>query len=148
MLGMVIDEVTGVGFRTYIERTILRPLRLDDTYWPSPDEFTLRGEHARNYGVYPADPEAGRVDVTELPGYEFGASGGLVSTPKDLNAFWDGLFGGAPPAGLGGAPDDRGHHRCGRKGRLPGGQPLRLRCRVGPAQLRWRLLGARRGPAG
>ncbi|HBF78904.1 MAG TPA: peptidase [Streptomyces sp.] len=94
VLGMVIDEVTGVGFRTYIERTILRPLRLDDTYWPSPDEFTLRGEHARNYGVYPADPEAGRVDVTELPGYEFGASGGLVSTPKDLNAFWDGLFGG------------------------------------------------------
>lgn len=34
------------------------------------------------------------MDVTELPGYEFGASGGLVSTPADLNAFWDGLFGG------------------------------------------------------
>lgn len=93
-LGMVIDEVSGVGFRTYIERTILRPLRLDDTYWPTPGELSLRGPHARNYGIHPAAPEAGRTDVTELPGYEFGASGGLVSTPKDLNAFWDGLFGG------------------------------------------------------
>ncbi|MFD9421857.1 MULTISPECIES: serine hydrolase [unclassified Streptomyces] len=94
VLGMVIDRTSGVGFRTYIERTILRPLHLDDTYWPAPGELTLRGPHARNYGVHPARPEAGRVDVTELPGYEFGASGGLVSTPEDLNTFWDGLFGG------------------------------------------------------
>ncbi|MFD8141639.1 serine hydrolase domain-containing protein [Streptomyces sp. NPDC059708] len=93
-LGMVIDKASGVGFRTYVERTILRPLHLDDTYWPAPGELSLRGPHARNYGVNPAAPEAGRVDVTDLPGYEFGASGGLVSTPKDLNAFWDGLFGG------------------------------------------------------
>ncbi|WP_200308001.1 serine hydrolase domain-containing protein [Streptomyces adelaidensis] len=94
VLGMVIDKVTGVDFRTYVERAILRPLRLDDTYWPAPGELRLRGPHARNYGIHPARPEAGRVDVTELPGYEFGASGGLVSTPEDLNAFWDGLFGG------------------------------------------------------
>ncbi|CAC42148.1 MULTISPECIES: serine hydrolase [Streptomyces] len=94
VLGMVIDEVSGVGFRTYVERTILRPLHLDDTYWPAPGELDLRGPHARNYGVHPAHPQDGRVDVTELPGYEFGASGGLVSTPVDLNAFWDGLFGG------------------------------------------------------
>lgn len=94
VLGMVIDKVSGTDFRTYVERTILRPLHLDDTYWPAPGELSLRGPHARNYGVHPAHPEAGRVDVTELPGYEFGASGGLVSTPEDLNAFWDGLFGG------------------------------------------------------
>ncbi|MDX2822566.1 serine hydrolase [Streptomyces ipomoeae] len=93
-LGMLIDKVTGVDFRTHIERAILRPLHLDDTYWPAPGELRLRGPHARNYGIHPARPEAGRVDVTELPGYEFGASGGLVSTPEDLNAFWDALFGG------------------------------------------------------
>ncbi|MEU1214501.1 serine hydrolase domain-containing protein [Streptomyces sp. NPDC005791] len=94
VLGMVIDKASGVGFRTYVERTILRPLHLDDTYWPAPGEMSLRGPHARNYGVHPALPGAGIVDVTELPGYEFGASGGLVSTPEDLNAFWNGLFGG------------------------------------------------------
>ncbi|MFC8225893.1 serine hydrolase domain-containing protein [Streptomyces sp. NPDC057287] len=94
VLGMVIDKASGLDFRTYVERTILRPLHLDDTYWPAPGESALRGPHARNYGVHPALPEAGVVDVTELPGYEFGASGGLVSTPGDLNAFWNGLFGG------------------------------------------------------
>ncbi|MFJ5776252.1 serine hydrolase domain-containing protein [Streptomyces sp. NPDC093094] len=94
VLGMVIDKVTGVGFRTYVDRVVLRPLGLRDTYWPARGETTLRGPHARNYGVSPADPQAGRVDITELPGHEFGASGGLVSTPKDLNAFWEGLFGG------------------------------------------------------
>ncbi|MFF5158513.1 serine hydrolase domain-containing protein [Streptomyces sp. NPDC000348] len=94
VLGMVIDRVSGLDFRTYVERTILRPLRLDDTYWPAQGELPLRGPHARTYGIHPAYPQAGRVDVTEFPGYEFGASGGLVSTPEDLNAFWDGLFGG------------------------------------------------------
>ncbi|MGG8480645.1 serine hydrolase domain-containing protein, partial [Streptomyces lividans] len=56
VLGMVIDEVSGVGFRTYVERTILRPLHLDDTYWPAPGELDLRGVHARNYGA-PALPD-------------------------------------------------------------------------------------------
>ncbi|MFD9955808.1 serine hydrolase [[Kitasatospora] papulosa] len=58
-LGMVIDEASGVGFRTYVERTILRPLHPHDTYWPAPGELTLRGPHARTYGVHPAFPEAG-----------------------------------------------------------------------------------------
>lgn len=58
VLGMLIEQVSGVDFRTYVERTILRPLRLDDTYWPAPGELTLRGPHARNYGIHPARPEA------------------------------------------------------------------------------------------
>ncbi|WP_129841618.1 serine hydrolase domain-containing protein [Streptomyces sp. RFCAC02] len=94
VLGMIIDRVTGEDFRTYIEDTILNPLDLDDTYWPEAGELELRGPHARNYGISPADPEAGVTDITELPGYEFGASGGLVSTPEDLNTFWDALFEG------------------------------------------------------
>ncbi|WP_049578425.1 serine hydrolase domain-containing protein [Streptomyces sp. SBT349] len=94
VLGMAIERVTGEDVRTHIERTILDPLDLDETYWPEPGELGLRGPHAHNYGVHPARPEDGVVDVTELPGYEFGASGGLVSTPEDLNAFWDALFGG------------------------------------------------------
>ncbi|MEW2615823.1 serine hydrolase domain-containing protein [Streptomyces sp. NPDC047880] len=94
VLGIVIDKVTGIGFRAYVEETVLHPLGLDSTYWPERGETALRGPHARNYGVSPVSPQAGPVDVTELPGYEFGAAGGLVSTPKDLNAFWDALFGG------------------------------------------------------
>ncbi|MET9556264.1 serine hydrolase domain-containing protein [Streptomyces sp. NPDC006645] len=93
-LGLVINKASGQEYRTYIERTVLRPLDLRNTYWPAPGELTLRGPHAHNYGYHPADPGAGVVDVTELPGYEFGPSGSLVSTPKDLNTFWEGLFDG------------------------------------------------------
>ncbi|MFE2237607.1 serine hydrolase domain-containing protein, partial [Streptomyces sp. NPDC059442] len=67
-LGMVIDKASGVGFRAYIERTILRPLHLDDTYWPTPGELSLRGPHARNYGVGRGPPRrrprAGRPRAT------------------------------------------------------------------------------------
>ncbi|WP_181788313.1 serine hydrolase domain-containing protein [Streptomyces phytophilus] len=93
-LGLLIKHVTGEDYRTYIERTLIGPLHLKDTYWPAKDELAIRGPHARNYGVSPVDPGAGVTDVTELPGYEFGASGGLVTTPKDQNAFWNALFGG------------------------------------------------------
>lgn len=36
-----------------------RTAAVDDTYWPAPAELSLRGPHARNYGVRPARPEAG-----------------------------------------------------------------------------------------
>ncbi|WP_419998621.1 serine hydrolase domain-containing protein [Streptomyces boninensis] len=94
ILGMIIDKMSGTDFRTYIERHIIEPLGLDGTYWPARGELTLRGPHARNYGVNPMNPEAGFTDITDLPGYEFGPSGGLVSTPRDLDRFWNGLLGG------------------------------------------------------
>ncbi|MDT0320164.1 serine hydrolase domain-containing protein [Streptomyces millisiae] len=94
VLGMVIEAVTGDDFRAYVEDTIITPLGLQHTYWPERGEFGLRGEHAHNYGVSPADPAAGVTDLTELPGHLFGAAGGLVSTPEELNTFWEALFGG------------------------------------------------------
>ncbi|MFG1942211.1 serine hydrolase domain-containing protein [Nonomuraea sp. NPDC048826] len=94
VLGMVIDAVTGKDFRQVSRELVLEPLRMRDTYWPKRGELGIRGEHAHTYGINPVDPGAGVVDVTRLPGYEFGASGGLVSTPEDLNRFWQGVFGG------------------------------------------------------
>jgi D-alanyl-D-alanine carboxypeptidase len=94
VLGLVIERVTGEDFRAYVERSVIEPLGLRNTYWPAPGELGLRGPHAHNYGVHPLHPQDGAVDATELPGHEFGASAGLVSTPEDLNTFWDGLFGG------------------------------------------------------
>lgn len=86
VLGMIVSKVAGKDFRTL-------PLRLSDTYWPAQGELDLRGEHAHTYGVSPADPKAGMVDTTLLPGYGFGAAGGLVSTPDDLNRFWQAIPG-------------------------------------------------------
>lgn len=93
VLGMIIDSVAG-DFRRASRDLVLKPLGMRHTYWPKPGEQGIRGQHAHMYGVHPAAPEAGVVDTTRMPGYLLGASGGLVSTPKDLNRFWQGVFGG------------------------------------------------------
>ncbi|WP_327092429.1 beta-lactamase family protein [Nonomuraea sp. NBC_01738] len=90
--GMLIEKVTGQGFRSYTRQTVLRSL--GDTYWPGKTETGIRGEHAHTYGVDPFNPASqGKkvVDTTQQPGYLFGASGGLISTPDDLNRFWQSL---------------------------------------------------------
>ncbi|MFI6507085.1 serine hydrolase domain-containing protein [Streptosporangium sp. NPDC050855] len=92
--GMVVRAVTGRDFREVSRDLVIEPLGMRDTYWPARGETDVRGEHARTYGVHPADPAGGVVDLTRLPGYEFGAGGGLVSTPGDLNRFWRGVFAG------------------------------------------------------
>ncbi|MFI6298593.1 serine hydrolase domain-containing protein [Nonomuraea sp. NPDC050790] len=88
VLGKVIEAATGRDFRVVSRDLVLRPLGMRDTYWPAKGESGIRGKHARFYAVHPLRPAEGVVDVTRLPGYEFGASGGLVSTPHDLDRFW------------------------------------------------------------
>ncbi|MET7462629.1 serine hydrolase domain-containing protein [Nonomuraea sp. NPDC005501] len=84
--GMLIEKVTGEDFREVTADGVLKGLR--DTYWPKSGELGIRGGHAHTYGVDPTAPKAGEKDLTLLPGYVFGAGGGLVSTPEDLNRFW------------------------------------------------------------
>ncbi|NUW41148.1 serine hydrolase domain-containing protein [Nonomuraea rhodomycinica] len=84
--GMLIEKVTGEDFRRVTEEGVLKGL--PGTYWPRSGELGIRGRHAHTYGVNPAAPAAGEVDQTRLPGHAFGAGGGLVSTPEDLNRFW------------------------------------------------------------
>ncbi|MFI6920242.1 serine hydrolase domain-containing protein [Nonomuraea spiralis] len=88
VLGLVAQAVTGRDFREVSRDLVLRPLGMRDTYWPAKGEDGIRGPHAHTYGVHPLRPKDGVVDVTRLPGYAFGASGGLVSTPRDLDTFW------------------------------------------------------------
>ncbi|MEU4534063.1 serine hydrolase domain-containing protein [Streptosporangium sp. NPDC023825] len=92
--GMIVRAVTGRDFRAVSRDLVIGPLGMRHTYWPARGETGIRGAHAHTYGVHPANPGAGVVDLTRLPGYEFGASGGLVSTPGDLNRFWRGVFDG------------------------------------------------------
>ncbi|SDM71665.1 serine hydrolase domain-containing protein [Allokutzneria albata] len=92
--GMIVNRLAGKDFREVTEERIFRPLGMAGTYWPAKTEYALRGRHAHHYGVHPANPAAGVVDVTSFPGYEMGASGGLVSTPADLALFWQALYSG------------------------------------------------------
>lgn len=91
LLGMMIRSVTGKDFRTVSQTLVLAPLGMRHTYWPAPGDLTIRGRHAH---FYTFDADNGWVDVTRQRGYELGASGGLISTPDDLDRFWQGLFGG------------------------------------------------------
>lgn len=88
---MLIQKVTGKDFRTVTRQGVLKNLR--HTYWPRQHELDIRGRHAHTYGVNPFDPKSqGKVvDTTLEPGRLFGASGGLISTPDDLNRFWQSL---------------------------------------------------------
>ncbi|MDI5978858.1 serine hydrolase [Amycolatopsis magusensis] len=54
----------------------------------------MRGRHAHNYTVDKANPAGPLVDVTEFEPSWAGASGAMVSTPSDLNRFWQELLGG------------------------------------------------------
>ncbi|WP_219463572.1 serine hydrolase domain-containing protein [Nonomuraea rhizosphaerae] len=89
VLGMIVTKVSGRDFRQVSRDLILKPYGMRDTYWPAEGDNGIRGPHAHTYGVHPARPQDGKVDLTgRLPTYVFGASGGLVSTPEDLNRFW------------------------------------------------------------
>jgi D-alanyl-D-alanine carboxypeptidase len=57
----------------------------------------IRGPHAHNYTVDKANPAGPLVDVTEFEPSWAGAAGAMVSTPSDLNRFWQELLGGRLP---------------------------------------------------
>ncbi|MBT2232521.1 beta-lactamase family protein [Nonomuraea sp. NEAU-A123] len=81
VLGMIVTAVTGKDFRQASRDLILKPYGMLDTYWPAKGDYGIRGPHAHTYGVHPGQPRGGEVDLTDqLPTYEFGPSGGLVST--------------------------------------------------------------------
>ncbi|MEO3875560.1 serine hydrolase domain-containing protein [Nonomuraea sp. B12E4] len=89
VLGMIVTKVTGKDFRQASRDLILQPYGMRDTYWPAKGDLGIHGPHAHTYGVIPGRPRDRETDLTDrLPTYEFGSSGGLVSTPEDLNRFW------------------------------------------------------------
>ncbi|MCE6994326.1 beta-lactamase family protein [Saccharothrix sp. S26] len=92
--GMLVERLTHQDIGTAVTELAIRPAHLTDTYWPPAGERAIRGPHARNYAVDEADPAGPLVDVTEFEPSWAGASGAMVSTPSDLNRFWQELLGG------------------------------------------------------
>lgn len=90
--GLVIEAATGEDYATVVQRQVLEPLGMEDTYLPASDDPTVRDPKMAGY-----DPSTdGTVeDVTEV--VSFGgwawASGGWVSTPSDLRRFVSGWAG-------------------------------------------------------
>ena len=100
LAGLIVEEVTHRSLADQIDRRIIKPLGLKQTYWPADDDLTIRGKHPHAY----TQDEVGApfTDVTEINPSIGGAAGQLISTPHDLAAFFTALLGGKllPPAQL------------------------------------------------
>ncbi len=96
VLGMLIEKVTGHGLADELRRQVLEPAGMTRTFLPLTDP-ELHGPHATGYylptGADPGAPGALRP-ITELnPSFAWAAYG-LVSDARDVNRFYQALFGG------------------------------------------------------
>ncbi|GAA5113134.1 serine hydrolase domain-containing protein [Alloalcanivorax gelatiniphagus] len=92
LLGLLAQRVTARPIGEEIERRIIRPLDLTDTYWPEAGEQRLRGPHPHGYlAEEPGGPWTESTRIDPSLGW---AAGQLVSTPADLGRFMEGLLEG------------------------------------------------------
>lgn len=99
LLGLIIEAATGQRVEAQLWQRIFAPLGLEQTSFPSVDPI-LRGQHASGY-VRP-DPGSAYFECTTATPSESWTSGAVVSTPRDVGTFLDGLLDGKllPPATL------------------------------------------------
>ncbi|RKS76686.1 D-alanyl-D-alanine carboxypeptidase [Actinomadura pelletieri DSM 43383] len=99
--GLVIEKATGHRAEDEIQRRIIAPLRLRDTYWPG-DQIRIRGPHPRGYVRREVKGTVRWDDYTEMNTSTAWTGGALISTPRDVSVFYDALLGGRllPPKSL------------------------------------------------
>ncbi|MET9952456.1 serine hydrolase domain-containing protein [Streptomyces sp. NPDC006339] len=82
-VALMAEAVTGLPYERLLEQLVYRPLDLRETTLPQ--GFRMPRPYLHGYDVTPPAPPE---DVSEaLSASGVWASGGIVSTPKDLNAF-------------------------------------------------------------
>lgn len=92
LLGMLAQRVTDRPIGELITRRVIRPARLQDTYWPRQGEQRIRGSHP--HGYWADEPGAPWEDITRMDPSLGWAAGQLVSTPADLGRFMQALVDG------------------------------------------------------
>ena len=89
LIGLIAQEVTGKLYPNVLRRRVYRPLDLRQTSLPS--GYTLPRQYVHGYEIEPGSPPE---DVsTALSASGIWASGGIVSTPVDVNRFIRGYVG-------------------------------------------------------
>ncbi|MEU4602416.1 serine hydrolase domain-containing protein [Kribbella sp. NPDC023972] len=88
LVGLVIKAVTGRTWYDEVDRRIVRPLKLHQTYFPGTNP-RIAGPHAHGYTRFTSGKY---TDTTKLTDAD--ASGGYISTVRDLDVFVRALFGG------------------------------------------------------
>jgi D-alanyl-D-alanine carboxypeptidase len=92
-LGLLIEERTGHSLRRELRERVFEPAGLGDTYLPRANTTGIHGAHSVPY-ITTGDPDEPYFDVTEVSNSQLGASGGVVSTVRDVNDFYDALTDG------------------------------------------------------
>ncbi|MEV1246280.1 serine hydrolase domain-containing protein [Nonomuraea sp. NPDC050022] len=96
LLGLLVEKVTGHELSDELDRRIFRPAAMTRSYLPKTWDG-IRGPHATGYylptGADPSRPGALRPITRLNPSFAWAAYG-VVSDARDLNRFYQALFGG------------------------------------------------------
>lgn len=87
---MLVEKVTGAPYVDELNRRILQPQGLADTYLPVAGDRDIRGPHPKGYAVV----NGSLTDVTRIEPSVPWAAGALVTTGTDLNRFYSALLAG------------------------------------------------------
>ncbi|MGM1063364.1 serine hydrolase domain-containing protein [Saccharothrix sp. Mg75] len=87
--GLLVEKVTGRPYGEAVERRVLRPLGLRDTYAPGA-AVDIRGPHAHGYQRLRGEVD----DITRINPSVAHAAGGMISTTADLDRFAEALLEG------------------------------------------------------
>ncbi len=91
ILGRVVARVTGLRYRDYVEKAVLRPLGLTSTAWEA--DSVPAGRLAKGYRLDEGSP----VEETALADGAYGSMGGLYSSVRDLARYTSFFLSAWPP---------------------------------------------------
>ncbi|MEB9458320.1 MULTISPECIES: serine hydrolase domain-containing protein [Bacillus cereus group] len=92
ILGMLIEKITGNSYAEEIEKRIIEPLDLPNTFLPGNSPVIPGKNHARGYVKM---EETGELkDITYYNPSLANAAGDMISNADDLNKFFSSLLGG------------------------------------------------------
>jgi CubicO group peptidase (beta-lactamase class C family) len=88
VLGLIVEEVSGVDFPQYIQGNIFEVCDMQDSGYFATDQLPARTA----YGYIPAGDNQWRTNIYAVP-IVGGADGGAFTTVNDMTKFWDSLLG-------------------------------------------------------
>ena len=91
VLGMLIERVSQRPVGEQIDQRIIKKLGLSHTYFPAPGDRSIKGTHPQGYHL---SAEGKLEDITEMDPAWGWAAGAMVSTPSELNTFFQAVFDG------------------------------------------------------
>ncbi|PFQ53993.1 D-alanyl-D-alanine carboxypeptidase [Bacillus cereus] len=92
ILGMLIEKKTGNSYAEEIEKRIIEPLDLPNTFLPGNSPVIPGKNHARGY--MKIDDKGELKDMTDYNPSLANAAGDMISNTDDLNKFFSSLLGG------------------------------------------------------